>query len=664
MLTDSELRSKVDRLWDKLWTGGLTNPMDAIEQFSYLLFMKRLDEQEDRRQDQARRQGKEFVPRLTSEQRWNYWTQLKAENALKHVKSVVFPALKFLGTGNLSLISVPKVDQIPTSGKDLVIVARLGDAFHVRIFDRAGKQVVDHPEYVPEKELGQRMEEAFKRDSLDLQAKSELIDQIAATVGYILQESSFVAYMRNAEFKINKPALLIEACKEIDGMQISAQNQDVQGDLYEYLLSKLSIAGRNGQFRTPRHIIRMMVQMMDPKPMEKICDPAAGTCGFLVNAYQYLLEQRTSPNILVYDEAGWPHHLIGDLLNQKEGEFIQRHALTGFDNDSGMSMLRIGSMNLMLNGIESPRFFYTDSLSKGFEEEASYDVILANPPFKGAIDKNDVSEDFSQFGTKTELLFIHLFLRLLDMGGRCAAIVPDGVLFGSSKAHVATRKQLIEDNRLDGVVSMPSGVFKPYAGVSTAILIFTKGAKTDRVWFYDMEHDGFSLDDKRQSVAENDIPDILGCWRNRFKPDFLAQKQARIAELKSHLEPLKEKRLGLEAEIHRLTFEAAIAPESDDQAREVLETEQQHLTGLKEKIAPLQSELNRLNRQFWVTKEQVKANKYDLSASRYRQIEQDEVFYEVPKVTLERLLKLEHTMAMEVTELERLLEEHNLDVNS
>jgi N-6 DNA Methylase/HsdM N-terminal domain len=379
-------------LWDKLWTGGLTNPMDAIEQFSYLLFMKRLDEQEERRRDQAQRRGKEFVSRLTSEQQWNYWTQLKADNALRHVKSVVFPALKFLGTGNLSLISVPEVEQIPTAGKDLVIVARLDDAFHVRIFDKAGKQVVDHPEYVPDKVLGQRIEAAFNQDSLDLQAKSELIDQIAATVGYVLQESSFVAYMRNAEFKINKPALLIEACKEIDGMQISAQNQDVQGDLYEYLLSKLSIAGRNGQFRTPRHIIRMMVQMVDPKPMEKICDPAAGTCGFLVNAYQYLLEQRTSPDILEYDEAGWPHHLIGDLLNQKEGEFIQREALTGFDNDSGMSMLRIGSMNLMLNGIESPRFFYTDSLSKGFEEEASYDVILANPPFKGAIDKNDVRD--------------------------------------------------------------------------------------------------------------------------------------------------------------------------------------------------------------------------------------------------------------------------------
>jgi type I restriction enzyme M protein len=574
MLTNSELKSKVDRLWDKLWTGGLTNPMDAIEQFSYLMFLKRLDEDEQRRELQAQRRGLEYQQTFKPELRWSHWTRITpAGDALKHVKDKVFPALK------------------------------------------------------------------------ELAAK----------------DSSFGEYMKNAEFKINKASLLIEACNEIDGMAVSAQNQDVQGDLYEYLLSKLSIAGRNGQFRTPRHIIRMMVQMVDPKPTDRICDPAAGTCGFLVNAYQYILEQQTSPDILQYDADGWPHNLIGDNLDTKTGEFLHTQALTGYDNDSGMSMLRIGSMNLMLHGIEHPRFFYADTLSKQFDEESQYDVILANPPFKGALDKNDVNPALEGFGTKTELLFVHQFLRLLDMGGRCAAIVPDGVLFGSSKSHVATRKRLIEENRLDGVVSMPSGVFKPYAGVSTAILIFTKGAKTDRVWFYDMEHDGFSLDDKRQPVAENDIPDILDCWRNRSNPDFLAQKQARIAELNSHLEPLKAKRLGLEAAIHRLTFEAAISSEHNDQAREALEAEQQHLSGLKEKIAPLQSELNRLNRQFWVTKEQVKANKYDLSASRYRQIEQDEVFYEAPKVTLERLLKLEHTMAMDVTELERLLEEHKHD---
>ncbi|MEM9162766.1 MAG: class I SAM-dependent DNA methyltransferase [Cyanobacteria bacterium P01_F01_bin.4] len=568
MLTNADLKSKVDRLWDKLWTGGLTNPMDAIEQFSYLLFMKRLDEAEQRREQQAQRRKQAYVPRLTPEQRWGYWTNLKATAALKHVKEVVFPALKTL----------------------------------------AG------------------------------------------------EGSSFEAYMRNAEFKINKANLLLEACAEIDGMQISAQNQDVQGDLYEYLLSKLSIAGRNGQFRTPRHIIRMMVQMIAPRPTERICDPAAGTCGFLLNAYQYILEQHTSPDMLTYDADGWPHNLIGDNLDPEVGEFLQTEAITGYDNDSGMSMLRIGSMNLMLHGIESPRFFYSDTLAKDFTEESLYDVILANPPFKGAIDKNDINPTLDGFGKKTELLFIHLFLRLLDMGGRCAAIVPDGVLFGSSKAHVATRKKLIEENRLDGIVSMPSGVFKPYAGVSTAILLFTKGATTDHIWFYDMAHDGFSLDDKRQRVSENDIPDILTCWQNRDNKKFLTQRQQRITTLKAELAPLKDKRLALDGDIHQLTFEEAIAPDGDEHPKQALADTQAVLNQLKAEIQPLQAELDQLNRQFWVDKAQVTANKYDLSASRYRQIEQDAVYYEAPKVTMERLLKLEHVMAMEVAELEKLLE--------
>ncbi|MEM9214440.1 MAG: N-6 DNA methylase [Cyanobacteria bacterium P01_F01_bin.150] len=568
MLTDTELKSKVDGLWDKLWTGGLTNPMDAIEQFSYLLFMKRLDEAEERRQAQAKRRNQDFNAKLTTEQRWGYWTNLAAAKALKHVKEEVFPALKELG----------------------------------------GKT------------------------------------------------SSFAEYMKNAEFKINKPSLLLEACKEIDQMQISAQNQDVQGDLYEYLLSKLSIAGRNGQFRTPRHIIRMMVQMIAPRPTERICDPAAGTCGFLLNAYQYILEQATSPDILEYDDEGWPRNLIGDNLGMEDGKFLQTQGITGYDNDSGMSMLRIGSMNLMLHGIDSPRFFYSDTLSKNFDEERRYDVILANPPFKGAIDKNDINPSLDGYGKKTELLFVHLFLRLLEMGGRCGAIVPDGVLFGSSKAHVATRKKLIEENRLDGIVSMPSGVFKPYAGVSTAILFFTKGAETEHIWFYDMGHDGFSLDDKRNRVSESDIPDILECWEHRHDPTFMAQRQERIETLKEKLAPLKAQRLELEGEIHRLTFEDAIAPEDDDQPKQALAVVQTQLNQLDSEIQPLQAELDQLNRQFWVTKEQVQANKYDLSASRYRQIEQEAVYYETPKVTMERLLKLEKVMAAEVAELEKLLE--------
>ncbi len=242
------------------------------------------------------------------------------------------------------------------------------------------------------------------------------------------------------------------------------------------------------------------------------------------------------------------------------------------------------------------------------------------------------------------------------MGGRCAVIVPDGVLFGSSKAHQEIRKTLIEDNRLDGVVSMPSGVFKPYAGVSTAVLLFTRGGTTDRIWFYDMAYDGFSLDDKRQLTPEqNDIPDVLQCWQYRVDAEFVAQRQARLKALNQQIAPLKAEKLLLQKEMNRLLFEAAIAPEDDDTAQQALETDQQKLATLEAQIAPLRVEIDQLTRQFWVTKAQVKANKYDLSASRYRQVEPDEQYYEAPQVTMDRLLKLEHVMAVEVAELEKLL---------
>lgn len=569
MLTDPKLKSQVDQLWDKFWTGGLTNPMDAIEQFSYLLFLKRLDDAENRRQRQAERLKKEYQPQLQPEFRWGYWTNLKAEESLKYLKEVIFPQMRTLGGTT----------------------------------------------------------------------------------------SSFQLYMQNAECKINKPSLLIEVCKLIDNMDIAQQQQDVQGDLYEYLLSKLSTAGRNGQFRTPRHIIRMMVQMIAPHPKERIGDLAAGTCGFLVNAYQYILETHTSPEILRYDEQGWPHNLIGDQLTDEEQKALkQPESLRGFDNDSGMTMLRIGSMNLMLHGIESPQFFYKDTLSKGYEQEREYDVILMNPPFKGAVDKNDLNDSLQPAGTtKSELLFLHLILRTLDMGGRCAVIVPDGVLFGSSRAHVELRRKLIEENRLDGVISMPGGVFKPYAGVSTAVLFFTRGAKTDKIWFYDMAADGFSLDDKRTPITENDIPDILTCWQNRQNVEFQSRRQARIDELTFHLKPLNEERLRLDSEINRLTFEQAISPTGDGPIAEELQGVKGRLEELQAQLAPLRAEFNQLSRQFWVNKEQISANKYDLSASRYRQVVGDQVYYEQPQVTLDRMAQLERVMGNEIQELERIL---------
>ncbi len=571
MLTDTALRSQVDQLWDKLWAGGLSNPLDAIEQLSYLLFMKRLDDAENAREQAARRRGTEYEPIFKdSKHRWSYWTNLKAEDALKYVKETIFPALKEMGSAG----------------------------------------------------------------------------------------SSFELQMKEAEFKINKPSLLIEACKAIDGMKISQQNQDVQGDLYEYLLGKLTTAKIAGQFRTPRHIIRMMVQMIAPRATERICDPAAGTAGFLVNAYQYILEQNTSKEILEYDEDGLPHHLTGDLLTSQEREFLQTKAITGYDNDSGMTLLRIGSMNLMLHGITHPNFRYADTLSKSFNEEKQYDVVFANPPFKGAIDSSDVNPTLPTRYRKTELLFLHLFLRLLEMGGRCAAISPDGVLFGSSNAHVETRKKLVEENRLDAVISMPSGVFRPYAGVSTAVMIFTKGSTTDRIWFYDMEHDGFSLDDKRQRVAENDIPDILECWKHRNDAEFTQKRAQRLAELKEQIAPLKKDRLQHHATIHRLKFEEVVASDGNEiTARTAREQAEAELAELQALIAPLEKEINQLSRQFWVRKEQAKANKYDLSASRYRQIEQDEEFYEEPAVTLARLRQLEAAATAEINALGEMLAE-------
>ena len=611
MLTDSELRSKVDTIWDRLWSSGLSNPMDSIEQFSYLLFLRRLDDAETQREKQAKRRNQEFQPRIPAELRWSEWMNKPAGAALDHLKTKVFPWLRMLGDEN-------SASQQSKQGKNV-------QPNQPGTLTSDGKLTA---------------EENASKQKQDEQGNQE--------------KSSFREYMQGAECKLNKPDTLISVCQLIDQMKISEQNQDVQGDLYEYLLSKLSVAGRNGQFRTPRHIIRMMVEMVAPQPNERIGDLAAGTCGFLVNAYQYILEHATSPDIL-YDGEG-QKHLVGDRLTAEQGKFLQKEALTAYDNDSGMTMLRIGSMNLMLHGIQQPRFFYRDTLSKSFNDEKSLDVVLMNPPFKGKMDESDINPSLPTRVNKTELLFLHLILRVLDMGGRCAVIVPDGVLFGSSKAHQEIRKTLIEDNRLDGVVSMPSGVFKPYAGVSTAVLLFTRGGTTDRIWFYDMAYDGFSLDDKRQLTPEqNDIPNILQCWQHRVDAEFIAQRQARLETLNQQITPLKAEKLLLQKEINRLLFEAAIAPEDDDMAQQALEADQQKLATLDAQIAPLRAEIDQLTRQFWVTKAQVKANKYDLSASRYRQVEPDEQYYEAPQVTMERLLKLEHVMAAEVAELEKLL---------
>lgn len=331
------------------------------------------------------------------------------------------------------------------------------------------------------------------------------------------KNTTFGEYMKDATCLIPKASLLVSAVTQINLLPLG--NSDIKGDLYEYMLSRLSTAGINGQFRTPRHIIKLMVEMLDPKPSEVVGDPACGTAGFLVGTMEYLRRQYSSPELIETFEDGSKGY-PGDLLEPYR-EHIQSGLFHGFDFD--VTMLRIAAMNLMLHGVENPDIHYQDTLSKHFPErfhmqaEAGFDVILANPPFKGSLDEEDVHPSLLKKvkTKKTELLFVALILRMLKNGGRSATIVPDGVLFGSSKAHVALRQHLIEENQLEAVISLPSGVFKPYAGVSTAILIFTKGGQTGDVMFYDVQADGLSLDDKRLEIPENDLPDVLEKFQHR-----------------------------------------------------------------------------------------------------------------------------------------------------
>jgi type I restriction enzyme M protein len=431
-MLDRDLKSKIDKLLDLFWSGGIANPLTNIEQISYLIFMKRLDEVDLKNKADAQWLKKDYKSIFPNDNlRWSHFKHMEADAMLTHVRDNVFPFMKDIkGNG----------------------------------------------------------------------------------------ESSLSKHMKDAVFLIPKPSLLVEAVEVIENIKIMEQNQDTQGDIYEYLLSKLNNSGTNGQFRTPRHIIKMMCALVNPKIGQTVSDPACGTGGFLIGTYQHILHNNTSPERITIEEDGTEHGLVGDrITDQKIWDFLREKTFFGYEFDS--TMLRIAAMNMVLHGIDHPNVNYQDTLSKRFELSDKYDIVLANPPFKGNIDKSDINETLSRIvsTTKTELLFLILMLRTLNNGGRCAVIVPDGVLFGSSNAHVAVRKKIIEDAQLEGVISMPSGVFKPYAGVSTAILIFTKGGETDKVWFYDMEADGFSLDDKRNQIKDNDIPNIVEKWNKRHQ---------------------------------------------------------------------------------------------------------------------------------------------------
>ncbi|MCE8519860.1 SAM-dependent DNA methyltransferase [Ruegeria pomeroyi] len=405
--------------------------------------------------------------------------------------------------------------------------------------------------------------------------------------------SAFAEFMKDAQLMIQKPSLLVKAVNMIDKLPLT--EGDTKGDLYEYLLSKLTTAGINGQFRTPRHIIKLMVELLDPQPDETVGDPSAGTGGFLVETMQYLMKEHTSEEGIIEEtdpETGKTEKIYtGDLLEDHR-EHIRSEMFHGFDFDA--TMLRIAAMNLMLHGVDNPDIHYQDTLSTGFSDKypqaasEGFDVILANPPFKGSLDFEDVHPGLLRKvkTKKTELLFLVLILRMLKTGGRSATIVPDGVLFGSSTAHVALRRQLLDENQLEAVISLPSGVFKPYAGVSTGILVFTKGGRTDDVFFYDVEHDGYTLDDKRDPTPDkDDLPACLAAWTKR--------------------DPQKD--------------------------------------------------TDRTQKAFFVPAEEIRESNYDLSLTRYQERAYAEEEYDPPAEILARMKSLNEEIARDLSELEGLL---------
>ncbi|HWK55747.1 MAG TPA: class I SAM-dependent DNA methyltransferase [Parapedobacter sp.] len=435
MLT-GELRSQIDRIWDAFWTGGLSNPLTVIEQMTYLLFIKRLDELQHQKENKA--------------------------NLLK--------------------------------------------------------RSIEQPIYNPD-EYDLRWSRFKDRDPdtmFQLFIQPNGVFEFMRNVG--ARNATFSKYMKGATFMIPTPRLLAMVVDMLTKVEMS--DRDTNGDLYEYLLSKIASAGKNGQFRTPRHIIRMMVELVQPQVDDVVCDPSAGTCGFLTVASEYVRER--------HEEA---------LYDENHRKHFNERMFMGMEFDP--TMIRIGAMNMILHGIENPNLRDVDSLSEAntdFQERAT--LVLANPPFKGSLDKDAVDDKIRQIvdSTKTELLFLGLIIKGLKLGGRAAVIVPDGVLFGSSKAHQQIRKALIDEQRLQAVISMPSGVFKPYAGVSTAVLLFTKtnSGGTDKVWFYDMKADGYSLDDKRSAVTQNDIPDIISRYHQP------ADEAGRARTERSFLVPVEE----------------------------------------------------------------------------------------------------------------------------
>jgi len=534
MLT-GQIRNNIDKLWEKFWTGGITNPLTVIEQISYLMFARMLDMQEDVAERKAARTGKDFdrlFPNTPDGQllRWKNFKNLSGKELHKHLKQNVFPYFARLGQQS------DAKDGLGGEGSAIEALGHIGE------------------------------------------------------------------YMQDADLEIKNESVLVSAVEMVDELPLN--QSDVKGDIYEYLLSKLTTAGINGQFRTPRHIIDATIALIDPQPSDVICDPACGTAGFLARTMEYLNRVHSSEAGTFQDEDGNTHY-SGDLLEPYR-DHINKQMFWGFDFDT--TMLRVSSMNMMLHGVNGANILYQDSLNKSVkehypqQEQDYFDVILANPPFKGSLDEANTNPDVLGIvkTKKTELLFVAHILRALKLGGRAAVIVPDGVLFGSSKAHQQLRKELLVDNQLEGIISLPSGVFKPYAGVSTAILMFTKGGSTERVWFYDLQADGYSLDDKRTPLkgeGSNDLPDAISKW-----------KQCRELVLANAGSDEIEKHFG-----------------------------------------------DKTKKAFVVDASLIADNKYDLSINRYKEVVYAEEQYEDPKVILKKLQALETEIMADLDELEGML---------
>lgn len=429
------IKNKIDKIWKDIWASGLTQPITVIEQITYLMFIRSLDQKDidaEALENLTGQKQNKIFPETPEGQRMR-WSKFKDRDAVEIfdiIKNEVFPFIKEM------------------TGDD---------------------------------------------------------------------ETAFSKYMKDASLGFTNPGILSKTINSLDELyKDDIKSLDMQGDLYEYMLSKLSVAGQNGQFRTPKQIRDMMVQLRKPSPDDMICDPACGTAGFLISAAEYIREHY--PN-----------------MTDKQWELFDTDTFSGFETDP--TMLRISAMNLMLHSITRPEVKWQDSISKNNEIKDRYDLILANPPFTGTVDEENINPALTRMAAtkKTELLFVNEFVRMLKVGGRCACIVPDGVVFGTSKAHKATRKELVENQLLEAVISLPSGIFRPYSDVSTSILIFTKtnAGGTENVWFYDMQADGFSLDDKREEVEENDIPDIITRFsnleaekeRSRKEKSFMVSKE-------------------------------------------------------------------------------------------------------------------------------------------